>query len=277
MKVLALLLGGLFVIAPQLTAQTGSATPSPAAVSSAVAAPAAVKSGESACKKEKGDCITAALDVMSIIGPPQIPEGVTYHKGSAEDNSKASSMLFALLASQDDDGFESVVKDVLVCGPGLWLEMHKALDGKLSDTSKLFVIFAGPPARQGEGRGLRTPADRKIFLRALRKRFSGKIAWIRRPKPQELSYFWLTISFDIDEPIFMADIDGHILLANFSKGKDGLHLNWLDEVVDPSRFPASGKDAEGTAADLVERLAGEGKAQSPPPASGVTSVPATKP
>jgi hypothetical protein len=284
MKLSAALSTGLLSILIPLFARGQSAPSAASAPASTSSVPAEFSSKTvykvetPACKTGSGDCITVALDAVSIIGTTTVPAGVTYKKTMQDDNIAASSLLFAMLANTQDEALEEIVSGVLICGPGLWLEMNGTLEGNLHGTSRSVHVFPGTPTRRGEGRGLITPEDRKVFLQALRKRYAGKLVWVRRPSATALVYYWNTIPYDIEEPIFTAETDGHVLIAHFRKDVKGIHLFLLDEVVDFNRFATSSGSTAETAKEIVLDIAKgkqvSGKSTSAPAANPTTAQPA---
>jgi hypothetical protein len=55
----------------------------------------------------------------------------------------------------------------------------------------------------------------------------GENIKVRKLKPNELSYYWSVISFDIAEPIFIIESESHKYLIDM--GEKG-NIIWLDEV-----------------------------------------------
>jgi hypothetical protein len=62
----------------------------------------------------------------------------------------------------------------------------------------------------------------------LRQEVKGKTVTLRKATYKELQYYWAVISFDIEEPLLVAETAEHSYILNLSPKT--LKLVWLDEV-----------------------------------------------
>ena len=79
-----------------------------------------------------------------------------------------------------------------------------------------------------EGRMFLTAGETSEFERLLRKKLGTRVIQIRKPNFSEIQYFWSEICFDIEEPLFIAEIGNKKLLVNFIVTDGKLEPFWFD-------------------------------------------------
>jgi len=164
-------------------------------------------------------------------------DDVKYKKTSDEVNRKAQARLEHLFGAKGGEAQAATLfDDVVVCGPLLWEQLLKS-NGELLAGKTMMIAAAGishngqaKPAKL-EARGFTTPQEVQAFKDGLLKQIvSGQAAKVRRAREAEIRYYWATIPFDIEEPLFAADLDRQRLVINF-RLKDGEpKIFWIDLV-----------------------------------------------
>ena len=162
----------------------------------------------------------------------EIPKGVNYKKASEEVNALAKTNLEKALAGSDSLPPE-LFGEVVVVGPMLWKALKPSAEKALIDAKRVLVIVPGPVTVQGEGRKILTDDERKAFWKVFRARFSKlKDAKVRKANPEEISFYWAEIPFDIEEPFWVVDVDGDRFVLDFEIKEGQPRLFWIDLVGD---------------------------------------------
>ena len=162
----------------------------------------------------------------------QIPKGVNYKKASESVNSVAKTNLERALVSS-----ESVPPDlfgeVVVVGPLLWKALKPSAEQVLRDAKPIIMMAQVPDAVVAEGKRILTDAERKAFWKLLRAKYSKlKKGTVRKGKAEEISYYWATIPFDIEEPFWVIDVGPERFVAHFKVNGETPRLFWIDVVGD---------------------------------------------
>ena len=160
-----------------------------------------------------------------------VPNGVRYKKAPEDVNNAAKSSLEnALLAlNTPSDFFGSAV----VTGPMLWKALKPGADKVLLDAKPVILVIPGKSPIAAEGKTIRTDEERKMFWKRFRTEYPNlKDAKVRKAKADEISYFWATIPFDIQEPFWVIDAGGNRFIANFQVQDGKPRLFWVDLVGD---------------------------------------------
>lgn len=161
-----------------------------------------------------------------------IPKGVNYKRASEAINSQAKSSLENALAHLDLFP-ANLFGDVTVVGPMLWKALKPSAEQALIDTMPVVLIVPGPQSFSAEGKRVRTDDERKALWKALNEKYSELRQYkVRKGNAEEISYYWATISFDIEEPFWVIEAGGDRFIAHFQV-KEGLpRLFWIDVVGD---------------------------------------------
>ncbi len=110
----------------------------------------------------------------------------------------------------------------LIIGPTLWnrfqnIESLKGIPGN--------VVFHIDDMKV-DGKMSQDLDDSKKIWNEVKKEISGDYK-IRKANEDELKYYWSTISFDIEEPLFVLQTEHHNYILNFLK--TNMKLLWIDE------------------------------------------------
>ncbi|QRA43529.1 MULTISPECIES: hypothetical protein [Chryseobacterium] len=148
-----------------------------------------------------------------------IPNGVVYHYADDKINEKAKKLLTESLTNAPND---DLLGKNLIIGPTLWKRFKNIESLKSIPDSLIFHI----DDVEIEGKMAKKLDDSKKIWNEFKKEVSGNYQ-IRKANEDELKYYWSTISFDIQEPLFIIQTENHYYIVNFLKEK--LKLFWLDE------------------------------------------------
>jgi hypothetical protein len=179
--------------------------------------------------------IALAAMVLTCVGAMaqevQVPEGVNYKTAPEPVNTAARSALTSALAS--DQFPEEMFGDVTVCGPMLWKALKPAADQVLLSAKPVIAMITDPEAIHAEGKRLLTADERRSFWSLWRSKYPGlKTATIRKARADELSFYWATIPFDIEEPLFVVDTNGQRFIVHLANKQQKITLFWIDLVGD---------------------------------------------
>ena len=182
--------------------------------------------------------ITKTLKIVAVlvfawttVCSQEIPNGVRYKKASDAINNAAKANLETALGS--DSLPINFFGDVTVVGPMLWKTLKPSADQLLLKTMPVTLIVPGPPSFSAEGKRIRTDDERKAFWTLLRNRYPNlKDGKVRKGNAQEISYYWATIPFDIEEPFWVIESDSDRFIAHFRVADGQARLFWIDRVGD---------------------------------------------
>lgn len=161
-----------------------------------------------------------------------VPKGVVYNRASAEENALARANLLRELTPANA-GY-SLFAGVVFIGPKLWSDLGRnAKAGAIRNgnvTIRVPVLNNGKPVRYEEmtAKVLQTPADFRTVWDLLIKDIRIDSVKIRKPRPEEISYYWSIISFDIKEPVFVIETGKHNILVDMG-GKTN-QVFWIEAV-----------------------------------------------
>ncbi len=183
-----------------------------------------------------GAAVAVAADPPAA--PVAVPAGVTYKPASAEVNAKATGLIEKTLAADaTDDQVMTLFGDkALICGPGLWLDLKadktlaKLVGGDVTIVVPITPRDGSKPHNQTmHGKLFQSRADVLAFWHALATKSDLKAVTVRKLTADELKLYWSMISFDITEPVFVAEFGGRRLLLQ-STAPDDLHVVWVDDL-----------------------------------------------
>lgn len=182
-------------------------------------------------------------------GTSQIPNGVHYKPASDALNASALALLNRSLLPGNEPP-KGLFDSAVTCGPSLWKALQPSADKALLD-SKLVVVVLN--SVQTEGRGLITDEQRQSFWKLLLAKYPGlQGATIRKSNTEEINYYWTTIFFDIEEPLFTIDTGITKFIVNFRVEKGSPRLFWIDEVDDIQKLTSEpGKVVDLTALTMM--------------------------
>lgn len=148
-----------------------------------------------------------------------IPNGVVYNYASHKINEKVKKLIAESISQKD---YYSILDKSLIIGPTLWnrfqnIESLKGISGN--------VVFHIDDMKV-DGKMSQDLDDSKKIWNEVKKEISGDYK-IRKANEDELKYYWSTISFDIEEPLFILQTEHHNYILNFLK--TNMKLLWIDE------------------------------------------------
>jgi hypothetical protein len=159
----------------------------------------------------------------------QIPAGVHYKAVSDAVNSSAKESLTQALQSAHELP-AGLLDSAVTCGPSLWKALQPSADKSLLNSK---VVVAVVNSVQVEARGLTTNEQQKSFWRLLLAKYPAlATASVRKANEQEIRYYWATIPFDIEEPLFAVDDRAETFIVNFRVADGKVKLFWIDLVGD---------------------------------------------
>jgi hypothetical protein len=180
--------------------------------------------------------LTAGVTAMADDGPT-VPEGVHYKTATAEVNAKATEVIKAFLVagSTDDQAAAFFNTDLLICGPAAWHELKK--DPQLADTGVATTIMmpvdatADAPAHDQklDARTFKSRADIVKFWHAFVGKYNLDGIKVRKLTTDELKLYWGMVSFDVTEPVLIAECGERKFLFQF-KSPDDLRVMWFDDM-----------------------------------------------
>jgi hypothetical protein len=186
----------------------------------------------------------------------QIPPGVKYKYADATSNQAAQSHILNAFKSGKDP---SVLGNRLIVGPNLWKRIRNVPE--VSSIPKGVVNFKIPfndergklvRVDEREGKLIQSNADRSALYSALSAFTLGKDLHLRKLRPDELSYYWSIISYDIEEPLFALEAPELTMLVQYvSKTKN---VFFIDELAGSGKTQAAhSAPADQTAKDMKKR------------------------
>ncbi|MBI3651536.1 MAG: hypothetical protein HY231_11015 [Acidobacteria bacterium] len=169
----------------------------------------------------------------------KIPEGVRYKPASDELNQQTKAKLESLLSAKVSDAeIDRLFNDAIICAPGLWqyLANEKKLEGKKLINNRPLRNAKGEiyAMIKEEGRFFQIKEQVRLFWRIFLQKFiTDKPYVIRKATAPEIKYFWTTIPFDIEEPLFVLDTTQTKFIVEFSNNKNGeTKILWIDTAND---------------------------------------------
>jgi hypothetical protein len=161
-----------------------------------------------------------------------IPKGVVYKKAGDELNNEIKELFLKELSATTVT--YSLFKGVVFCGPQLWQRYKK--NEKIAAIQQGNVTFHVPLFDDAgkvtktvllEGKLIQQTNDFKLIWDEIIKDFSTSPVKIRKLTPRELSYYWSIISFDIQEPIFVAENNSYKIILDSGGQKKLIFMEQL--------------------------------------------------
>ena len=162
----------------------------------------------------------------------EIPKGVNYKRAPESVNAVAKANLQAALVNSDSLPSD-LFGEVVVVGPLLWKAIKPSAEQVLLDAKPVVIMVQVPTAVPAEGKRILTDGERKAFWTLFRTTYSKlKEGKLRKGNAEEISYYWATIPFDIEEPFWVIDAGGERFIAHFQVKGEKPRLFWIDLVGD---------------------------------------------
>ncbi len=177
----------------------------------------------------------ALIFVCTTAYGQEVPNGGRYKKAADDINNAAKATLETALAS--DSLPINLFGDVTVVGPTLWKSLKSSAGQLLLKTAPVILIVLGPPSFSAEGKRIRTDDERNAFWTSFRSKYPNlKDGKVRKGNAQEISYYWATIPFDIEEPFWVIESGSDRFVAHFRVTNGQARLFWIDRVDDLQRL-----------------------------------------
>jgi len=162
----------------------------------------------------------------------EIPKGVNYKRAPETVNALAKTNLEVALKGSDPLPSD-LYGEVVVVGPSLWKVIKASADQVLLDAKPVVLMIQNPVGVAAEGKRILTDDERKAFWKVLLTRYSKlKEGKIRKGNAEEISYYWATIPFDIEEPFWVIEAGGERFITHFQVKAGQPRLFWIDLVGD---------------------------------------------
>jgi hypothetical protein len=163
------------------------------------------------------------------------PTDATWYKRAPEEiNQKAKLKLeraFSIRAA--DTKADDLFAEAVVCGPLLWEALKDQTGKDLQESLPLNFIMSIPRPATKEGRSFSKPEQKQSFWNYFMEKVKGSNSVsVRRASKQEVDYYWSTISFNIEEPLYVIDIGKRKVLFNFLVKNGEPKIFWIDIVGD---------------------------------------------
>jgi hypothetical protein len=179
-----------------------------------------------------------AVALSLLLSQLQIPQGVRYHTTTDEINHSAEVLLTKLFSSPVETAdFKNISDKIVMCGPGLWPSINSAVTASGVPTKRLqLIIPTASGNQQAEGRAFQEPQAKETLWMCVLGIADDYHAGtpskppkfvVRKLRSDEISYFWSMIPFDIQEPIYIVDMDKRRFLVNLSAEREP-KINWID-------------------------------------------------
>lgn len=167
-----------------------------------------------------------------LLLPQEIPKGVRYHRADSKINAAATAKLKAVLSSKPQDAdFSRLSAKVVICGPGLWNGIKKAIGSSDVETKSLdlMVPYSGGVQKLAARRFINEDAKEYLWIAIMLAAQSPTKPTIRKAKANEIKYLWSMIPYDLDEPLLVAVTGKKKLLFHFEADtpKDP-RVMWVD-------------------------------------------------
>jgi hypothetical protein len=161
----------------------------------------------------------------------EIPAGVRYKKAADDLNNLAKKNLESALLS--DAVPSDLFNGVTVLGPMLWKSLKPANDPVMLAMKPVTLIVPGPSSFAAEGKRVLFDVEREAFWNVFRKQYPNlKEGKVRKGNAQEISFYWATIPFDIEEPLWVIEAGSDRFIAHFQVKEGQPRLFWIDLVGD---------------------------------------------
>jgi hypothetical protein len=182
-----------------------------------------------------------ALNTPSLSGPPQPaftpPANATWYKRAPDEiNRKAKSKLeHALSVKAADTMADDIFAKAVVCGPLLWELLKDQAGRELKESVPINFIMRIPRPVTKEGRNFIKSEQKQSFWNYFMEQVKGSSSVaVRRASKPEIDYYWSTISFDIEEPLYVVDIGERKVIFNFMVDNGEPRIFWMDVVGNPA-------------------------------------------
>jgi hypothetical protein len=163
---------------------------------------------------------SAAQTIDSV----DIPKGVVYKYVNPALVEKAKTIIRQELS---DSVTYKLNGGIVFVGPVLWSRYKKMPQMGAITGGDMTIKFN---QQDLSAKVTQTDEGFRIIWDQVRKEVVIDQLRLRKATRRELAYYWSVISFDIEEPLIIAESGSHRFLMNL--GAEKLNLTWLDEIPD---------------------------------------------
>lgn len=163
----------------------------------------------------------------------EIPQGIVYKKTTDSVNNLAKNILAKELSNRHSI---LLFDKRMYVGPHLWnrykkMAVFKTFSGGNIQLKIPTLDSLGNKSQEDivEGKLVQSQNDFLLVWQEIVNHFSEASYVIRHLTKRELLYYWSTIFYDIEEPVFIVENNSLRLLVQFTP--DRLKLFWIDEVL----------------------------------------------
>jgi hypothetical protein len=179
----------------------------------------------------------------------EVPEGIVYSPPSEAQIKAAQATVSKMIAKDAPEKELQMIfrGERLVCAPFAWSLVARENEMKaIKEGTSYFKVRLkkGEVEALGvfEGKTLTKQQDMIAFWRALVRKLDLSSAFtVRKLTANELRQYWAMITFDIVDPVVVAENKKHKILLQFT-GPDS-SLLWVDDITGPG-LPVGQEDAE---------------------------------
>lgn len=157
----------------------------------------------------------------------RIPEGVVYNYCKPKKFEKAKDLVLSELVLNKPS--YQLVSESFFVGPVLWNRVSQVDSIQATKSTKVNLHI---DEAMLEARFFQSQEQAMVLWNHIRHEFNGIPMRLRKANYQEINYYWTVISYDIDEPLIIAETPSrqYILDINLKT----MSLKWLDEM--PENF-----------------------------------------
>ena len=152
-----------------------------------------------------------------------VPKGVVYNYCKPKKFDKAKDIVLNELVMNNPS--YSLIEEPFFLGPVLWERISKVDSIKETESAKVDLHVDDAVI---EARYFQNQNEAMVIWNFIRHEFNGIPMRLRKATPIEIAYYWTVISYDIDEPLIIAETPDHQYILDINLKK--MSLIWLDEV-----------------------------------------------
>ena len=160
---------------------------------------------------------------------PVIPEKVTYISITATDNKQAAGSFL----EKCENGIAGQIEmqgDLMIIGPHLTTLLNRsAVLSELDYSTVIIHLQSGMPGIL-IGSGIREDSIPSVFRLIRNLLFSGGPVTVRKLSGRELDWYWASISWDIEEPIYVFENTRHKVLIDFGEDESMFYVDLFDNL-----------------------------------------------
>jgi len=151
------------------------------------------------------------------------PKGIIYHKTSTEINEKVKQVLVHAI---NNSGKNLEYDKTFICGPNLWEHLiQNKVNHKISGININFNIPDKGGYKIMHGRAIQKIIDFYTIWNFIIKTPKNNNYIIRKPNKNELTYYWSVIPYEIEEPIYIIEVNKLKIIIDFNSDSKLLYID----------------------------------------------------